>query len=102
LKVFKRLILVGVILTLLIVLTGCGVIPCAGTSLFININDNWEYEVYVDGAFWSYTNWSGDVTLYNLSLGYHTIYVISEDWLYDATVTAYINCGYNSININVF
>ena len=35
------------------------------------VNDNWTYEIYVDGSYFGTTNSSGELTLYSIGPGYH-------------------------------
>ena len=105
----KKNVLIRGVLVLLIIavltigLTGCGtIIPCTTGTLIININDNYTYWVYIDGNYWGMTNSYGDITLYNVPLGYHTIYVESTDYWCDGTVYPTIYCGINNVSIMVF
>lgn len=100
----KKLLLVSVLLLSLIFLVGCGVItpPCTVGSLDLNILDNWQYWVDIDGWEWGTTNWSGDIVINNIPIGWHTIYVLSTDWFYDGTTNIYINCGMNYLSMNTF
>ncbi len=98
-KVLKRFFLVSVVLVMLIVLTGCGIVPCTTGTLNLNINDNWYYWVDIDGWEWATTDDYGDVVIPNIPTGWHTIYVLSTDYWCDYTTTIYINCGMNYLNI---
>ena len=103
-NILIRGVLVLFIIALLTIgLAGCGtIIPCTTGTLIINISDNYTYWVYIDGALWGTSDWNGDITLYNVPLGYHTIYVQSTDYWCDGTVYPTINCGVNNVFITVF
>jgi hypothetical protein len=79
-------------------------IPCTTGTLSINIDDNYTYWVYIDEVLWGTSDWNGDITLYNVPLGYHTIYVQSTEIPYYCQGNAYptINCGVNNVFITVF
>ena len=103
----KKILISGFLLLtialLIIGLTGCGtIVPCTTGTLSININDNYTYWVYIDGNYWGTTDSYGDITLYNVPLGYHTIYVQSTDYWCEGTVYPTINCGVNYVSITVF
>jgi hypothetical protein len=104
----KNILIKGVLALLIIVLltielTGCGtIIPCTTGTLNININDNYTYWVYIDGVLWGTSDLNGDITLYNVPLGYHTIYVQSTNYWCDGYTYPTINCGMNNVLINVF
>ena len=81
-------------------LNGC-VIYLGNPIVEINIaNDNWKYEIYVDGFYAGETNNSGNLVLYNISPGYHH---------FEAQDTSFFNRygakwqtikeGYNTVNI---
>ena len=107
-KILIRSILLLVIVALLTIgLTGCDsdtIIPCTTGTLSINIDDNHTYWVYIDEVLWGTSDWNGDITLYNVPLGYHTIYVQSTEIPYYCQGNAYptINCGVNNVFITVF
>ena len=79
-------------------------IPCTTGTLNIDIDDNDTYWVYIDDVLWGTTNSNGDITLYNVPLGYHTIYVQSTEVPYYCQGNAYptIICGVNNVSITVF
>ena len=103
-NVLIRGVLVLLIMALLTIgLTGCGtIIPCTTGTLSININDNYTYWVNIDGNYWGMTNSYGDITLYNVPLGSHTIYVESTDYWCDGYTYPTIYCGINNVSITVF
>jgi hypothetical protein len=109
----KKNILIRGILFLVVValltigLTGCEPvipIPCITGTLNIDINDNYTYRVYIDEVLWGTSDWNGDITLDNVPLGYHTIYVQSTEIPYYCAGNAdtTINCGLNNLFITVF
>ena len=101
----RNILLLAIILLLVIGLTGCNpVIPDITTILNIDIADNYTYQVYIDDVLWGTTDWNGDITLNNVPLGYHAIYVQSTAFPYYCmgNVDAIINSGVNNIYIEVF
>ena len=102
-NIFKKVSLLIIIIALLtIVLTGCGPTIPICTTATVNIttpNDNWTYYIYIDGVYWGATNSSGSMTLYNVPVGYHTFYAISNDYAWDGTAYATIVCGINNVPI---
>jgi len=106
-KILIRSILLLVIVALLTIgLTGCEPViptPSITGTLNIDIDDNYTYWVYIDDVLWGTTNWNGDITLDNVPIGYHTIYVQSTELPYycmgGANTT--INVGINNIYITV-
>lgn len=105
----RGILLLVVVALLTIGITGCEPIipiplPCTTGTLSININDNYTYQVYIDEVLWGTSDWNGDITLNNVPLGYHTIYVQSTAFPYYCQGNAYptINCGVNYVSIIVF
>jgi len=99
-------LLLVVVALLTIGLTGCDPVtptPSMTGTLNIDIDDNDTYQVYIDDVLWGTTNWNGDITLNNVPLGYHTIYVQSTAFPYycmgNADTT--INVGINNVYITV-
>ena len=102
----RGILLLVVVALLTIGLTGCDPIipiPSMTGTLNIDIDDNDTYQVYIDDVLWGTTNWNGDITLNNVPLGYHTIYVQSTAFPYycmgNADTT--INVGINNVYITV-
>jgi len=100
LKVFSAVLLT---LVLAIFLNGC-VIYVGNPIVEINItNDNWKYDIYVDGSFQGTTDNTGKLILHNVSAGYHH---------FEAQDTSFLNrygdkwqtitSGYNRVNISTY
>ena len=103
--VLKSFLLLIVVSLMIMGFTGCGAVIPICTTGTVNIttpNDAWEYWIYVDGVLWATTNWSGNVTLYNVPIGYHEFYALSTDWAWDGTAYATIICGVNNVPIYTF
>ena len=107
-NIFIRDILLLVVVALLTIgLTGCEPVtptPSIITgTLNIDIDDNDTYWVYIDDVLWGTTNSNGNITLNNVPVGYHTIYVQSTAFPYycmgNADTT--INVGINNVYISV-
>jgi len=103
----RSFLLMVVVALLTIGLTGCEpVIPTPSIitgTLNIDIDDNDTYWVYIDDVLWGTTNSNGNITLDNVPVGYHTIYVQSTAFPYycmgNADIT--INVGINNVYISV-
>jgi hypothetical protein len=106
----KNVLIKGILILLAIALltigfTGCGtIIPCTtGTVYIYTPNDSYWYEIYIDGNYWGTTDGNGNMTLYNVSTGYHTFYAEATDcdwwscWYGYAYPT--IICGVNNVAI---
>ncbi len=72
-KYIRFFLILLVITTLSLFLSGCIVfIPPLSPVVEIRIiNDNWEYDIYVDGKYEGTTSESGKLTLYTINEGYH-------------------------------
>ena len=91
-----------VIVTLTLFLSGCIIIFDDEPIVYINVDDNWEYKIYVDGRYHGTTNMQGKLTLYDVSTGNHKFeakdtsifgfYGSKWQWIVD---------GPNTVNINV-
>ncbi|MBA7525698.1 hypothetical protein ES705_17851 [subsurface metagenome] len=105
----KKIILKGVLLLIaLAVLTlgfgGCGVVISTTGTVYISIaNDNYWYNIYIDGVLWGQTNGSGNLTLYNVPIGNHYFqaYDISL-WNLYGSKWQYITYGSNTVTIWVY
>lgn len=103
-KISKKSILLLLIITLLTLgLTGCPDINDLAGTLNIDIDDNYTYRVYIDDVLMGTTDWNGDITIDNVPLGDHSIYVQSTAFPYycigNADTT--INSGENYVSISV-
>ena len=71
----KGILVLVVIAFLSLAFTGCvtptPIPPTTGTVVISIANDNWTYDIYIDGVFCGQTNWTGDLTLYNVPIGNH-------------------------------
>ena len=104
----KNVLIKGILVLLVIALltigfSGCGIIiPCTTGTVYLNIDDNWQYWVYIDGGYWGLTDWNGDAIIANLAIGYHTFYVESTDSWCDAYAYPTLVCGPNNVWIDPF
>jgi len=104
----KSILVLVAIAIFALVFVGCisfptpPVVPTTGTVIISIANDNYWYDIYIDGSFWGQTNWSGDLTLYNVPIGYHFFqaYDISG-WLYGSLYQT-INAGTNYVTFWVW
>lgn len=104
-KYYLKLFASFFIITILaLFLNGCLVIIPSTPIVEINIvNDNWTYEIYVDGSYYGTTDSSGSLTLYTISPGYHHFEA------YDTSILGRygekwqtIKSGYNRVNIYTY
>ena len=108
----KNILLKGILVLIVIALltmgfSGCGAVIPICTTATVNIttpNDSYEYWIYIDGNSWTgtyvgTTDWWGNITLYNVPVGFHTFYALSSDWAWDGYANATINCGVNNVAI---
>ncbi len=103
-KYIKIFITLLTIATLTLFLTGCIVFlpPSVYPIVEIKIvNDNWVYEIYVDGEYAGVTSDSGKLTLHTIDEGYHLFEA------YDTSFTKRygkkfqeIHSGYNKVDIS--
>ena len=109
----KKNVLIKSILALIIIsllalgFTGCGGVLCTTATVNITLpNDNYYYYIYIDGTYWGTTNYYGNITLYNVPVGYHTFYAEATDcsWWWCCYGYAYptINCGVNNVPIYTY
>jgi hypothetical protein len=104
----KNVLIKGILILLAIALltigfSGCSIIippSCTTGTVNINIDDNYEYDIWIDGMYWDTTNWFGDLTLYNVPIGNHTIYVESTDHECESYAYPSIVCGGNNVSID--
>ena len=105
-NVLLRALLVLAVFSLLTVgFTGCVPAPPTCTTATVNITtplDSWWYDIYIDGIYWGTTNSVGNMTLYNVPIGYHNFYAISTDGLYWGNAYPTIVCGINNVAINTY
>jgi len=73
----KNIIIKGVLLLIVLaVLTlgfgGCGVVISTTGTVYISIaNDNYWYDIYIDGVWQGQTDGSGNLTIYKVPMGNH-------------------------------
>ncbi len=99
-KFFKLLTAILTISFLTLFLSGCLIVIDNPIVEIDIVNDNWTYEIYVDGSYFGTTNSSGELTLYSISPGYHHFEAQDTSFLGrygDKWQT--IKNGYNKVNI---
>jgi hypothetical protein len=72
--------------------------PETGT-VQIEVDDEWEYEVYMDGDYLGTTDDYGEGTFEDIPTGYHSFYVISTDGYYEGSESVTIDTGNNLVEI---
>ncbi len=98
------LLTIFVIAVFALFLNGCIILLPSNPIVEINIaNDNWTYEIYVDGAYYGTTNSSGKLTLYNINPGYHH-FEAQDTSLFGRYGDKWqtIKSGYNKVNIYTY
>jgi hypothetical protein len=102
---FKLFLILTIIAVFTLFLNGCLVLLPVTPIVEINItNDNWTYDIYVDGSYQGITNSSGKLTLYNVTPGYHQFEAFESPSVlgrYGDKWQTIIN-GYNKVNINTY
>jgi len=101
----KGILVLVVIALLTIVFTGCfGIFfPTTGTVYISIANDNYWYDIYIDGVWWGETDGLGNLTLYNVPIGdcYFEAYDTSP-WNLYGSKWQYIRYGSNTVTIWVY
>ena len=103
--ILKSFLLLIVVSLMIMGFTGCGAIVPICTTGTVNITtplDAWWYDIWIDGAFWGTTNGAGNITLYNVPIGYHTFYAESTDGWYWGYAYPTITCGINNVAIYTY
>ena len=104
----KNVLIKGILLLIIIALLTIGFVGCTGTyvvfgTVVITItNDNYYYNIYIDGVWWGRTDYWGNLTLYNVPTGYHTFYAVATDNLSDGYVYQTIHAGTNYVAFWVY
>lgn len=99
---FKVFFLILAVLFLSISLSSCLVFIPSQPIVEINItNDNWTYDIYVDGNYLGKTDANGDVTFSNINPGYHHFEAFESPSLLGRYGEKWqtITSGYNKVNI---
>lgn len=106
---FKKSILIIIIIAMLGLFTGCTffLIPDPGQTGTVHIkitNSNWAYYIYLDdySNLLGTTNYYGQATFYNVPTGYRTFYAEDVDGWYSGQRTQYIHSGINQVDIPVY
>lgn len=104
----KSILVLVAIAIFALVFVGCATAPIltptptTGTVIISIADDNYYYNIYIDGVWWGETNWWGDLTLYNVPTGYHTFYAVAIDSLYNGYVYQTIYAGTNYVTFWVY
>ena len=102
----KSILVLVAIAIFALVFVGCASTPTptptTGTVIISIANDTYYYNIYIDGVWWGETNWSGELTLYNVPTGYHTFYAVAIDFLYNGYVYQTIYTGTNYVTFWVY
>ena len=99
----KGILVLAVIAFLSLAFIGCYTPPPTTGTVIISIaNDNYWYDIYIDGGFWGQTNWSGDLTLYNVPIGYHFFQAYDTSGWYYGSLYQTINAGTNYVTFWVW
>jgi len=101
----KNVLMKGILVLIVIALLSIGFIGCVSTypttgTVYITV-DTWDdYDIYMDGSYQGYTNWSAYFTIYNVPIGYHTFVASGYYYGYYGIVTnRYIYSGTNYVTI---
>jgi len=100
----KGILVLVVIAFLSLAFTGCyPPPPTTGTVYITIVNDNYWYDIYIDGIWQALTNGSGNLTIYNVPIGNHYFQAYDTSWwnLYGSK-WQYITYGSNTVTIWVY
>ena len=100
----KGILVLVVIAFLSLAFTGCyPPPPTTGTVYITIVNDNYWYDIYIDGIWQALTNGSGNLTIYNVPIGNHYFQAYDTSWwnLYGSK-WQYITYGSNTVIIWVY
>ena len=100
----KGILLLIVLTVLSMGFTGCGVvISTTGTVYVTIVNDNYWYNIYIDGNWQELTNGLGNLTIYNVPIGNHLFEAYDTSWwnLYGYK-WQYIHAGTNNVTIYAY
>ena len=106
----KNVLIKGILVLVIIALLSIGFVGCVvstypttGTVYISIANDNYWYNIYIDGVWWGQTNGSGNLTLYNVPIGNHYFQAYDTSWwdLYGSK-WQYITYGSNTVIIWVY
>lgn len=65
----------------------CGLVIYTMGTMYLYINDNYQYWVWVDRTYRGLTDWYGDCIFYNIPIGHHAIYLKNTDyWCKDSNL----------------
>lgn len=106
---FKKSILIIIMVVMLGLFTGCTVFLIPNTSqtgtVHINIaNSDWVYSIYLDSHsnLLGTTDYYGQATFYNVPTGFHTFYAEDDTGLYSGQKSKNIHSGTNFVDIYVY
>lgn len=104
--IMKGILLLIILAMLSIVFAGCSpiiIIPSTGTVYITIANDNYWYNLYVDGVYQGQTDGAGNYTLTNVPIGNHLFEVYDTSWFnYYGSKWQYIHSGSNTVTIWVY
>lgn len=104
-SILKKGILVLVVIVLLTIgFTGCSLIIFTTGTVYISIaNDSYWYDIYIDGVWWEETDGSGNLTLYDVPIGYRYFEAYdTSPWNLYGSKWQYIHSGTNFVTIDVY
>ena len=105
----KKIIVKGILLLIVLVVlsmgfTGCGVVISTTGTVYITIaNDNYWYDIYIDGVWQALTDGLGNLKIYNVPIGNHLFEAYDTSWwnLYGYK-WQYIHAGANYVTIYTY
>ena len=107
----KNVLIKGILLLLVVALlaigfTGCAppiIYPTTGTVHLSIANDNYWYDIYIDGVWQARTDGLGNLTITNVPIGNHLFEADdTSTWNWYGYKWQYINAGNNYVTIYAY
>ena len=100
----KNVLMKGILVLIVIALLTIGFTGCAPTypttgTVYLTVNSWDDYDIYMDGVYQGYTDWSAYFTIYNVPVGYHTFSASGYYYGYYDLVYRYISYGSNYVTL---
>ena len=103
-RIMQGILLLIVLAVLSMGFTGCGAITATTGTVYLTIaNDNYWYDIYIDGIWQNVTNGYGNLTITNVPIGNHLFEAYDTSWLsLYGYKWQYIHAGANYVTIYTY